>query len=335
MDAMNDWRRAALCVMAMCSLSVSLWASESSNDDTVPTETMDVEVVAAEAFNERIRQLPRLVEKIQIERVAANTPNVLLPHRPNYVMPFTYMQRTNMRPFETLADVAGVDNGLVQGRNYDLDHVEAMFQLSIKYILADDVFGPFSRIEVGYTNRSFWQSYNAATSKPFRETNHEPELIVSFSPEGHWFDRYSIALNHQSNGQTLILSRSWNRIIAEATKVTSRGVWVSRAWWRIPEKKRTDPLDPKNDDNPGIEQYIGIGEIRYIYPMAMHSFSVNVRNNFNLNNNRGSVELSWSFPMTTKIKGYVQYFDGYGDNMLDYDVHQRRIGIGVQLSDWF
>lgn len=329
----ND-QKIALC-LSLLWLPISGSLAADGTDDTVPTDLMTIEVVSADAFNERIRHFPRLVEKIQIERVAANTPNVLLPHRPNYVMPLTYMQRINKRPFQTLAEVSGLDSERIQSQNYDFDHVEAMFQLSIKYILADDVFGKLSRIEVGYTNRSFWQSYNSAISKPFRETNHEPELILSFSPEGHWFDRYSIALNHQSNGQTLILSRSWNRIIAEATKVTHHGVWVSRVWWRIPENKRTDPLDPKNDDNPGIEQYMGIGEIRYMYPMASHSFTINVRNNFNLNQNRGSVELSWSFPVTTNMKGYVQYFDGYGDNMLDYDMYQRRFGVGVQLSDWF
>lgn len=333
---MDIHRKCALYVAVfLLTVSTSVVAEDEPQDESVPTEMVAVEVVSASAFNERVRRLPRLVEKIQIERIAADTPNVLLPHRPNYVLPFTYMQRINKQPLATLVDVAGLDENRVRDRNYDFDHIEAMFQFSIKYILADDVFGKFSRIEVGYTNRSFWQSYNSDISKPFRETNHEPELIISLSPEGHWFDRYSVAFNHQSNGQAMILSRSWNRIIAEATKVTSQGVWVSRVWWRIPEKKRTDQLDPMTDDNPGIEQYMGIGEIRYIYPMALHSFTVNVRNNFSPDQNRGSVELGWSFPMTTKVKGYVHYFDGYGDNMLDYNIYQRRFGIGVQLSDWF
>jgi phospholipase A1 len=197
------------------------------------------------------------------------------------------------------------------------------------------VLGKLSRIEFGYTNRSFWQAYNSAISKPFRETNHEPELMVTWQMKNYWLDYVGLSLNHQSNGQSSTLSRSWNRIIGEAAVLVPNAVVHVRAWWRISEKNSADPEDPSDDDNPDIEKYLGYGELTYLHVMKHHQFSATMRNNLDWNENRGSLELGWSFPMTSKTKGYIQYFNGYGESLIDYNRYQERFGIGIKLSDWF
>ena len=50
----------------------------------------------------------------------------------------------------------------------------------------------------------------------------------------------------------------------------------------------------------------------------------------------GALELSWSFPVFDYpyLKGYLQYFYGYGESLIDYNARTNRFGIGVALNDY-
>jgi phospholipase A1 len=100
-----------------------------------------------------------------------------------------------------------------------------------------------------------------------------------------------------------------------------------RPWWRIPE-------DEEDDENPNIERYFGYGEIRAVYKYGEQVFSAMLRNNLKTTGNKGAIELGWSFPLHRRLKGYVQYFNGSGECLLDYDKQNQRIGMGLLLSDW-
>ncbi len=257
------------------------------------------------------------------EWLIENNPFVITAHKPNYVLPLTYNTRPNQAPY---ADLQG-----------DLQHLEVKFQLSLKLQMASGVLGPNSLLFFAYTNQSYWQAYNKEFSSPFRETNHEPEIFVILLQKWSLFGLQNrliaLSLNHQSNGRPGSQSRSWNRIYANFIFEKHNTVFSFRPWYRLPEEKKSTPTDPSGDDNPGIENYMGHGEFRMIHKRGQHTYSLMLRNNLRTEN-RGAVELGWSFPVGERLKGYVQYFNGYGESLIDYDAPVNRMGVGIALTDW-
>lgn len=307
--------------------------TDGQEDEKLKTEPLTLSVIAEEEFSEAMQQYPGLVEKIQTERLAANNPYVLLTHKPNYFMPLTYQTKINQEEQE--AFYGALNNEQISAyENADFEHYEFVFQLSVKFIIAENIVGKFSSLAVAYTNKSFWQSYNKSVSAVFRETNHEPEIILGFKPNVSWSDHMTLALNHQSNGQIGNLSRSWNRMIVSTTKVWPKRILNVRAWYRLPETSKADPRDPSDNDNPDIIDYLGYGDILYLRKIGNHSFAATLRNNLNVEDNRGAIELDWTFPLSGKLKGFVQYFNGYGESLIDYNQYQERIGVGIKVADW-
>jgi phospholipase A1 len=255
----------------------------------------------------------------------ASNPYLILPHKPNYLMPFSWGFNPN--------------NAAQPQSQTPLKHPEIKFQISLKARLGRTYFDDKLKFYAAYTNRSWWQAYNERTSRPFRETNHEPEIFATWSSgEALGFDSltWGLGLNHQSNGGSVAESRSWNRLIASATLEKWNWVIIARPWWRLPEDEKESPDDPKGDDNPDIHRFLGYGELTAIY--RLHSsdttISVMVRNNLSGSNNRHTTQLGLSFPVGGRFRGYMEYFDGYGESLIDYNHDGQRLGMGILLTDW-
>jgi len=265
--------------------------------------------------------------RLQRELQALDNPFAITPHKPNYFLPFTYNRHPNEDPFA--------------GREGTLEPFEMKFQFSLKYPLAKGVLFKNGRLFFAYTNLSFWQAYNSRFSSPFRETNHEPEVFLLIPQKWSLFSWQSqliaIGFNHQSNGQTGTLSRSWNRIYANLIFERNNFVVSLKPWYRLPEKEKENINDSSGDDNPDIEDFMGQGELRLLYKKGEDTYSMMLRNNL-ATDSRGAVEISWSFPIgerfKNRLKGFVQYFNGYGESLIDYNASVNRISVGVAISDW-
>jgi phospholipase A1 len=239
-------------------------------------------------------------------------------HKPNYILPIAWNRNPNEQ-FESL------------------DPVEIKFQISFKMELEDDLFGTGGKLSFGYTQQSWWQAYNSDISSPFRETNYEPELMLGFvRPRvGDGLRNRGIVFGfvHQSNGGAQLRSRSWNRLYANFILEYGDFYFSLKPWYRIPEDEKSDPLDPSGDDNPDILDYMGYGEITALWVLGEHRLGLMLRNNLE-SDNKGAVQLDWSFPIRGRAQGYVQYFNGYGESLIDYNHSVNRLGIGVMLNNW-
>ena len=243
---------------------------------------------------------------------------VLMVHRANYILLGSYNNHPNQQPIK---DTTG----------QDVLESEVVFQISQKIKLWQDVLGKDMDLWVGYTQRSFWQLYNTEDSSPFRETNYEPEVLLNFRTQwrvlGMDVRALNVGFNHQSNGRSEPLSRSWNRLVGSVGLEKGGLTLGLTGWVRLPESA-------DDDDNPDIDEYMGPGELWAYYFWRGHRFGAMLRNNLEVDDNRGAVQLEWSFPLVKHVSGYLQYFTGYGESMLDYNHSVNRIGAGFILRDW-
>jgi phospholipase A1 len=239
-------------------------------------------------------------------------------YKQNYLLVARYTDNLNTAPYAPLFAAAGEPE--------NIDSTEAKFQLSFKMRLwttDDRRWGVWA----AYTQQNQWQVYNGDTSRPFRETNYMPELFASYRPGidlggGFQWNLFNFGFNHQSNGRTDILSRSWDRIIATFGVERGKIALLAQAWYPFLYK----------DDNPTIKDYYGYGDVTAIYKWRDHSFSLMGRGN--LSTGKGAAELTWMSPrLFGPIRGYVQGFAGYGESMIDYNWNQKTIGIGIAIND--
>jgi len=292
--------------------------------EQLKTATDDQTVAQLKAHCEATKMSPVAKRRLYEQQVKDN-PFAILPHKPNYLLPFTYSKINT--------DI--YDGTLDEGEEFSA--IEAKFQISIKYIAWEDVIFDDIDMQFAFTATSWWQTYNSELSAPFRETNYEPEVTFQYNKPWDFFglpiDMTYLSFNHQSNGRGGEFSRSWNRIIGGVVINDDDVTYSLRAWWRIPEDEKETP-DGLGDDNPDIEDYLGHGELGAVWQINdHHNLSILLRNNFD-SDNRGAVVLGWSYPINDHLQGYVEYFNGYGESLIYYNEHTQTIGFGIKLTDW-
>lgn len=269
----------------------------------------------------------RYAKRILEERMTELNPFVITPHKPSYILPATVTDNFNRDPYDFF-DYYG------QGMKI----VEAKYQVSFKIPLnTGNIFVRGDSLYFGMTIKAWWQLYSSSISKPFRETNYQPEIFyrapLPWKPFGGNMG-YGVAFEHQSNGQTQILSRSWNRIIGTIIFEKDDYMMMFQPWYRVPEDDKTDPLSPKGDDNPDIEDYMGNYEVYGAYAFTDdNKISILLRKNWRTGN--GALELNYTCPLYGKLIGTIQYFTGYGESMIDYNHKQQKLGFGVALTEIF
>jgi phospholipase A1 len=253
----------------------------------------------------------------------------LQPHRQSYLV----VRQTNHVNNQPATPAAG-HTVLVP---YDMDALETKFQLSFKNDIITlenlDLWGLNTfRLWGAYTQQSHWQVLNIRNSSPFRETNYEPELIAAFSTgNASGWKLLNLGLEHQSNGRTNPESRSWNRVYAQGGWEWGNTSLLARGWWRLPE-------NALKDDNPDMVHYMGRGDLvlRWEPDSKGQSVAFLFRNNLNLNQNFGFIQLDWSMPVQLgkAARIHAQMGSGYGESLLDYNHRQTTIGLGISFREW-
>jgi phospholipase A1/A2 len=224
----------------------------------------------------------------------------------------------------------------------DYRTTEARLQLSVRTKVAQGLFAYGARgmdsLWLAYSQLSYWQVFTPALSRPFRNTDHEPEILyvtpVQGEQAGAWRLRLAgLGLVHQSNGQSLPLSRSWNRVYLMAGAEHDAVQVQARLWNRIDEGH--------NDDNPRISDYVGRGELVMRWsPDRQNLFAFTGRHGLT-SESKGSVRLEWfrtladpGVGLPSGLRLHTQLFSGYGETLIDYNRNRTVFSSGLSLVEW-
>lgn len=243
------------------------------------------------------------------------------PHLPMYVMPLWYNATPNY-------DIHSPTQDHVRASKDYLQHLDSKLQISMKTKLAQDVFDTNADVWLGYTQQSYWQVYNGKYSRPFRSSDYQPEIFLTQPIKGDLPGNGSLrmlgaGLVHESNGQSDPLSRSWNRIYAMAGTEWGKLTVIPRLWLIANEES----------DNPDIGDYMGYGDVRWLYSLNDQSTVGGVMR-YNPSTNKGAIQVDYAYPLKGGMKAILQVFHGYGENIQDYNHKSTNIGIGFMFNDF-
>ena len=286
--------------------------------------------------NKRLRMAYGELEPVEDNETAETIRKVvtrdfgLKTYQVNYLLPLGYRE--------------GSYDSYVASDKYK--NIEAEMQLSFRLDFFQNLFGLDEMYSVAYTQRSFWQVY--ATSSPFRETNYQPELFVTFPTYMRKVPLKAVMAGfaHQSNGQGNITeqdltdvnlsgvtgispylrnrSRSWNYLWAGGFMQFGSIFTELKLWYRLPERGE--------DDNPDLIDYLGHGHIKLIFPYGKSMSTLMLRQNFMTG--KGAQELTWSYPVASResVFWYLKIFTGYGESLIDYNNYVTKFSVGFSFS---
>lgn len=327
-DAMNTCLQASIVGAAETMTIRQLKEACQMLHDQQKSEAQQAEIKETSPAVAEVRETPLLKKRMTLEALNRSNRFMLTPHQRNYFFPISYTRNPNTVPYRD-TDSESLST---------LSKTEAEFQLSVKILIHEDIFGDNGHLYLGYTNHSLWQLYSDTDSAPFRETDHQPEFILSFTNDweilGFNNRMNDFSLTHQSNGLGGDLSRSWNRIMLNSVFERGNLAFAFNPWYRIPEPEQEFPNDPHGDDNPDITHYMGNFEFNAAYQRKSAIFSAMLRNNLD-SDNKGAMELGWSFPISSNLRGQFKYFKGYGHSLIDYNTDMEIFALGIVFTDLF
>lgn len=206
---------------------------------------------------------------------------------------------------------------------------DVKFQISIAQRLTRTTLPGNSFIFLMYTQKTFWNVFEK--SLPMHDLNFNPGIgwSIPFFSKGRYAGKLTLLIEHESNGRDSIQSRSWNRITLSGSTIIDRWLMVHAKIW-IPI------IDGEN--NRDILKYCGIfqGGLAVTTPDKKFGWSLTLvkRKGWNLNFNT-ILEFNWRTSRKLNQYLFVQYYNGYGENLLDYNKFHSRLRVGIVIKPRF
>ncbi len=203
------------------------------------------------------------------------------------------------------------------------------FQISVAQRLTKSVLPGGSYLYLFYTQKCFWNVLEE--SFPMRDLNFNPGLGITrpIFVKNRFIGKVTLILEHESNGRDSTESRSWNRLSLAANVLIDPQIMIYGKFW-IPF------IDGQN--NRDLLDYMGIYSFGLSYIPFNHRFAatllVTKRKGWNLNYNT-VIEMSYKIGRRTNQYLFLQYYNGYGEGLLDYKQFRSQLRVGFVIRPRF
>lgn len=219
--------------------------------------------------------------------------------------------------------------GTTLGSKPTRQNSDVKFQISIAQRLTKSVLPWHSYVFLMYTQKTFWNVFEK--SLPMHDMNFNPGIGIAkpFFSKDRYVGKLTVLLEHESNGRSGKASRSWNRVSFSGSTLIDDWIMVHGKIW-IPI------IDGEN--NRDILNYCGIFQhgVTISTPDRKFIWSLTLvkRKGFNLNYNT-NFEFSWRIHKKSNQYLFFQYYNGYGESLLDYNVFHSRLRAGIVIKPKF
>ena len=233
------------------------------------------------------------------------------------------------RPYFSLYKDTYFVGGTVLGGTPDAYNSDVKFQVSFQQRLTKSVLPFHSYLYLFYTQKAIWHVFR--NSLPFHDLNFNPGIGLSrhIIMKNKLVGKVTVMFEHESNGKDGTKSRSWNKISWAGEAYISPQLMAHAKYW-IPI------VDGKY--NRDILRYSGIYQAGFQAISDDNKWVLDMtlvkRKGWNLNFNT-IVQLGFRINHNSNQFIMLQYYNGYGECMMDYKQYHSRLRIGLLIRPRF
>ena len=215
--------------------------------------------------------------------------------------------------------------GTALGEKSTKMNTNVKFQISISQKLTKSKLPWGTYLYLFYTQKATWNVLQE--SMPFYDLNFNPGIGLSkpLFVGDKFIGKASFIIEHESNGKDSIWSRSWNRIAFAANIVLDPNIMVFG--------KFIIPI-VDGENNKDLMKYTGYfqGGMQLISndKKFFGSVMLTKRGNWKLDFNT-VVELGLRLGRNSNEYLFVQYYNGYCENLLDYNKFASELRVGIVI----
>lgn len=199
------------------------------------------------------------------------------------------------------------------------------FQISIAQRLTRATLPWGTYLYLFYTQKCFWNVLE--NSLPMTDLNFNPGIGITkpLFVKNRYIGKLTFLIEHESNGRDSIQSRSWNRVALSANVFVTKNLMVHGKIW-------APIVDGQN--NKDIVKYCGFFQTGFQVLSDDKRFAGGVtivpRHRFGSMNT--IVDVSYRIFKRDNQFLFLQFYNGYGEGLLEYNKFHSQIRIGLLIK---